>query len=190
MRLFQREFQYDFKHWFQNGVGYGLIGSFMLMAGAAVAEVNISLPKGVLPVMDRVAPSLVLNDIDNNRFDLAEHKGQWVFVHFWASWCGPCRREIPAIQRMVEKLEGDRLAMAIVNTAEDEDTVFTFLGVLAPDLVPLLDKDGLVTEEWKPRGLPSTYLVDPEGVIRYQVLGGQAWDEEDHLTFFKTLITR
>lgn len=58
-------------------------------------------------------------------------------------------------------------------TAESEDAVFTFLDALAPDLIPLLDRGGSVTEAWKTRGLPSTYLVDPEGMIRYQVLGGR-----------------
>ncbi|MBL1276769.1 MAG: TlpA family protein disulfide reductase [Ectothiorhodospiraceae bacterium] len=140
-------------------------------------------PKGVLTVKQRRAPALILPDIDGDPFDLAALKGQWVFVHFWASWCGPCRREIPAIQRMVEKFPEGRLGMAIVNTAEDEDTVFTFLGVLAPDLLPLMDHDGQATERWKPRGLPSTYLVDPSGMIRYQVLGGQAWDEDAYMTF-------
>ena len=177
---------------------YGLMAIFILVSGMVVAGENspkapsvsaatITPPKGVLPVADRVAPPLVLDDIDGNRFDLVDRKGQWVFVHFWASWCGPCRREIPAIQRMTEKMQNDRLALAIVNTAESEDTVFTFLGVLAPDLVPLMDRDGLVTEAWQPRGLPSTYLVDPDGVIRFQVLGGQAWDGNDYQAFLNAI---
>jgi hypothetical protein len=88
---------------------------------------------------------------------------------------------------MAEKLAGNTLQLAIVNTAESEDTVFTFLGVLAPDLVPLLDRDGLTTEQWQPRGLPSTYLVDPHGRIRYQALGGRPWDETVYLKFLSTL---
>lgn len=177
---------------------YGFMGILIFASGWVMASENLSKissvsvskiarPKGVLPVIDRLAPPLVLNDIDGHRFDLADRKGEWVFVHFWASWCGPCRREIPAIQRMVEKMQNDRLALAIVNTAESEDTVFTFLGALAPDLNPLMDHDGLVTEAWQPRGLPSTYLVGPDGVIRFQVLGGQAWDDDEYLTFLNAL---
>lgn len=176
----------------------GLFCLLMLMSGCLLAAgspspelgaswATITPPKGVLPVADRIAPPLVLEDIEGHRFDLSDRKGQWVFVHFWASWCRPCQREIPAIQRMVEKRQDDRLALAIVNTAESEDTVFTFLGVLAPDLVPLMDRDGMVTEAWQPRGLPSTYLVDPDGVIRFQVLGGQAWDEDEYLKFLTAI---
>lgn len=180
---------------------HGLIGVFLLMGGLVLADDNssttpttststvttITPPQGVLRVTNRVAPPLVLDDIDGQKFDLADQKGRWVFVHFWASWCGPCRREIPAIQGMVEKMRDDRLALAIVNTAESEDTVFTFLGMLAPDLVPLMDRDGLATEAWQPRGLPSTYLVDPAGVIRFQVLGGQAWDGDAYMAFLNAI---
>jgi thiol-disulfide isomerase/thioredoxin len=159
-----------------------LLGSI----GSSLAAES-QLPKGIVTIEERPAPTLRLNDIDGNAFDLAELKGRWVFVHFWASWCGPCRREMPAIQRMVEKLGDAAPAMAVINTAENEDTVFSFLGVLAPDLVPLMDRDGLATEDWQPRGLPSTYLVDPQGVIRFQALGGRPWDETPYLKFLRSL---
>ncbi len=161
-----------------------LTGLLLLALAPATAA---PLPKGVIAVTPRPAPDFTLQDLDGGRFSLAAQRGRWVFVHFWASWCGPCRREIPAIQRLVEKMQGEPLAMAMVNTAEDEDTVFDFLGVLAPDIVPLLDRDGQVTEQWQPRGLPSTYLVDPQGMIRYRVIGGQPWDEPPYIDFLKAL---
>jgi thiol-disulfide isomerase/thioredoxin len=165
----------------------------LFMSGSVLAAPVLSSaptgspPNGVLPLAARPAPSMVLKDIDGNRFDLAQAKGRWVFVHFWASWCGPCRREIPAIQRMIEKFPESPFELAIVNTAENEDTVFTFLGVLAPDIVPLLDSDGVVTEAWQPRGLPSTYLVDPAGNIRFQALGGRPWDTAPYVKFLQSL---
>jgi hypothetical protein len=94
---------------------------------------------------------------------------------------------MPAIQRMAEEMKDTPLVLAIINTAEDDDTVWNFLGIHAPDLTPLMDRDGLATEAWQPRGLPSTYLVDPEGVIRYQALGGRPWDEAAYLDFLKAL---
>jgi hypothetical protein len=75
----------------------------------------------------------------------------------------------------------------LVNTAEDEDTLFTFLAATAPGLRSLMDRDGLVTEAWEPRGLPATYLVDPEGRLRYQALGGRPWDEAVYLEFLRGL---
>lgn len=164
----------------------GLVFSMLWAATLATASEPVP-PKGIITLTERAAPVLKLTDMDGNPFDLADHKGQWVFVHFWASWCGPCVREMPAIQRMAKKMADSSWALAIINTAEDEDAVFGFLGIHAPDLVPLMDRDGLATEAWQPRGLPSTYLVDPEGRIRYQALGGRPWDEAVYLDFLKAL---
>jgi thiol-disulfide isomerase/thioredoxin len=146
------------------------------------------LPRGIITVDDRDAPDLVLNDMDGNTFDLSIMRGKWVFAHFWASWCGPCRREMPTIQAIEEEFRDSGLAIVLINTSEDEDTVFNFLGIVAPDMNTLLDSDGKVTEQWQPRGLPSTYFVDPEGKLRYVALGGRPWDKGEYLGFLKSLI--
>jgi thiol-disulfide isomerase/thioredoxin len=101
--------------------------------------------------------------------------------------CGPCRKEIPTIQAIVNKFADSHLDIAIVNTAESEDTVFNFLGLLAPDINTLMDEDGLVTEKWQPRGLPATFFVDPKGKIRYLALGGRPWDQAEYFQFLKQL---
>ena len=148
----------------------------------------ITLPKGILKLSPYPAPRMTLDDLDGETYTLKEDKGSWVFVHFWASWCGPCREEMPAIQNMMSTLQGEGLKIAMINTAEDEDTVFSFLSVYAPDIRPLMDRDGQVTEKWRPRGLPATYLVDPNGQVRYQALGGRAWDSLPYITFLRSLL--
>lgn len=168
-----------------------MMGLVLLVLSSSnyASELNTkTLPKGILPVVDRVAPPLVLADSDGKEFNLGNEKGHWVFVHFWASWCGPCRREIPAIQKLLETNKNKSLVFAIVNTAESEDTIFNFLGILAPDIESLMDRDGLVTEAWRLRGLPSTYLVDPNGLIRYQALGGRPWDGAEYMRFLDGLL--
>lgn len=146
------------------------------------------LPRGIITVDGRDAPALVLNDINGDTFDLSTMRGKWVFTHFWASWCGPCRREMPTIQAIAEEFKDSGLAIVLINTSEDEVTVFEFLGIVAPDMNTLLDSDGKVTEQWQPRGLPSTYFVDPEGKLRYIALGGRPWDKGEYLSFLKSLI--
>jgi len=160
---------------------YGLLLCFTAAAPAG------SLPTGIMPVNGIKAPALQLEDIDGERYDLSTTAGHWRFVHFWASWCGPCRREMPDIQAMLPLIEDTGIEVVLVNTAETEDEVFTFLGIVAPDLVPLMDTDGLVTEVWQPRGLPATYLVDPGGRIRYQALGGREWAKPDYIKFLRSL---
>jgi len=153
----------------------------------AVTTAADALPAGVMRVDGAPAPALRLSDLDGAPYDLADTQGHWRFVHFWASWCGPCRREMPSIQQMAKRLGDTELEIVLVNTAETEDEVFAFLAAVAPDLMPLLDSDGLVTEAWQPRGLPATFLVDPQDRIRYQALGGRGWEQPAYINFLRNL---
>jgi len=76
----------------------------------------------------------------------------------------------------------------MVNTAEDEDTIFEFLAAIDVELNSLMDVDGLVTEVWKPRGLPTTFLISPKGEIRYQAIGGRDWGKSEYINFIRQLI--
>ena len=159
----------------------------LLLLHATPGATAESLPAGIMRVNDITASELKLDNIDGEAYDLATTGGHWRFVHFWASWCGPCRREMPSIHRMTTLLEDSDIEFVIVNTAETEDEVFTFLGIVAPDLVPLMDGDGRVTQVWQPRGLPSTFLVGPAGKIQYQALGGREWDQPAYIEFLRAL---
>lgn len=166
--------------------GHVLIG--LCIASAAIAVEPATLPEGIIRLEPYPAPRLELEDLDGVAYDIEEDRGSVVFVHFWASWCGPCREEMPAVQRMWNELEKEGLKIALINTAEDEDTLFSFLAAHAPDIRPLTDADGQVTEAWKPRGLPATYLVDKQGQVRYQALGGRPWDQSAYMQFLRTLL--
>ncbi len=159
--------------------------SFTSMAKDSLPEP----PKGIIKLVPYPAPVIKLKDIDGLAFSLSETKKHWVFIHFWASWCGPCKKEMPTIQKMWNILEKEGLKMAFINTAEDENTVFSFLSIYAPDMRALMDSDGQVTEKWQPRGLPATYLVDPTGMVRYQALGGRPWETKTYLEFLRRLLT-
>lgn len=167
-------------------VGWCLVLGVVLWVGPTVAQVE--RPVGIIPHDATPAPALRLSDMDGQEYDLGASRGRWVFVHFWATWCVPCRYEIPAIQRMAERLQGTPLEIVLVNTAETEDQVFSFLGAVAPDLLgTLMDRDGAVTARWQPRGLPTTFLVDPDGIVRFVALGDRPWDTEPYLEFLEGL---
>jgi thiol-disulfide isomerase/thioredoxin len=144
------------------------------------------LPEGLIALDGRPAPALKLADLDGQVTDLAALRGRWAMVHFWASWCVPCRRELPAIAAMA-RTKPETLALVMVNTAETDDEVFAFLTAVAPELTTLLDRDGQVTERWQPRGLPSTFFVDPQGRLRYLTLGGRPWDSPAYQRFLAGL---
>jgi len=151
-------------------------------------QVSAALPPGLIKLDGRDAPALKLKSMDEENYDLKQSKGRWVFVHFWAAWCGPCRREMPKIQALYSKFDQQTLEIILINTAESDDTVFGFLGAVAPDIDPLMDRDGLVTEVWQPRGLPATFFVDPSGKLQYLALGGRDWTKAEYMQFLNNLV--
>ena len=72
-------------------------------------------PKGIIKITPRMAPPLSLENMDGNKFTLSTKNRRWAFVHFWASWCGPCRREMPTIQSLIQDMSKDNIDFFIVN---------------------------------------------------------------------------
>ncbi|NOQ88338.1 MAG: redoxin domain-containing protein [Gammaproteobacteria bacterium] len=151
---------------------------------------DTKVPFGIRNYDIGTAQNFTLDDIDGEKFELNNSKGHWVFLHFWASWCGPCREEMPTIQKLANSMQGENFQIVMINTAEDEDTIFEFLAAIDVELNSLMDVDGLVTEVWKPRGLPTTFLINPDGEIKYQAIGGREWEKPEYINFLKQLINR
>ncbi len=149
---------------------------------------EVKPPFGIRHYNIGTAYNFSLNDIDGEKFTLDSTKGQWVFLHFWASWCGPCREEMPTIQKLADTMQGEKFKIVMINTAEDEDTIFEFLSTINVEVNSLMDIDGLVTDAWKPRGLPTTFLINPEGKVKYQAIGGREWNKPVYIDFIKQLI--
>jgi thiol-disulfide isomerase/thioredoxin len=163
-----------------------LLAVLSCVAAPTLAD-DIQPPFGIRHYDKGLAPDFSLQDMDGDTFELKSARGHWVFLHFWASWCGPCKKEMPAVQRLADSMQ-DQLQIVMINTAEDEDTIFTFLAAINVSLNSLLDRDGLVTEVWKPRGLPTTFLINPKGEIKYQAIGGRDWDKAEYVDFIRQLI--
>jgi len=160
----------------------GVFSNLSLSAG------NSNVPFGIRHYDIGSAQNFALNDVDGEKYELNHSKGNWVFLHFWASWCGPCREEMPAIQQLADKMKGEKFQIIMINTAEDEDTVFEFLASINVELNSLLDVDGQVTEVWEPRGLPTSFLINPEGKVKYQAIGGREWGSPVYISFLKNIL--
>lgn len=163
----------------------------IFFAEAAIANNtanDIKVPFGIRHYDIGTAQDFSLDDIDGEKFEFSNSKGHWVFLHFWASWCGPCREEMPTIQKLANVMQAEKFQIVMINTAEDEDTIFEFLAAIDVELNSLLDVDGLVTEVWKPRGLPTTFLINPQGEVKYQAIGGREWHKGEYVQFIRRLI--
>ncbi len=107
---------------------------------------------------------------------LSDLRGKIVIVNWWATWCGPCRAEMPALQR-VARGNGEIVVLA-VDLQEDQDQVATFFERLElRDLVPIIDPNGETARRYAISALPDTFFIDAQGVIRHLELGGPMDDE-------------
>lgn len=124
------------------------------------------------------APQFTLEDVDGKQHRLADLRGKVVVVNFWATWCPPCRREMPSLERLSQILKDDVTVIA-VNVAEEVDTVFSYTGTLdvSPTFPILFDRDSRVLKAYPVRGLPTTFIVDRQGRIAYRAVGGREFDD-------------
>jgi cytochrome c biogenesis protein CcmG, thiol:disulfide interchange protein DsbE len=125
------------------------------------------------------APALELSDLDGRMHRLADYRGQAVLVNFWATWCVPCREEMPSIERLRSSLEGRRFVVLAVNLAEPEARIRRFLEAVPVGFPILLDREARAAKTWRARLLPATYVVGPDGAIRYRHLGELDWSKPE-----------
>lgn len=136
------------------------------------------------------APAFVLKDMDDNSYSFADYSGKVVLLNFWATWCPPCRREMPSMQRLHQKLNSGTFAVVAINQMETPDHVFAFTGQLAvdPSFPILFDPDSNTANAYKVKGLPTTYLIDKHGMVRYRAIGGREFDHPDVIKLIQQLI--
>lgn len=126
---------------------------------------------GPAPIVGRRAPDFTLPTLEGPQLTLSSLIGRPVVVNFFATWCVPCRQELPAFQTIATKYTERKLAFVLVDVQEDPDDVAVFLGDLRVDLPTTVDATGEVVKTYRVRGLPSTFFVDRDGVIRLAQLG-------------------
>lgn len=124
------------------------------------------------------APALALSDLQGKRHRLEDYRGKVVLVNFWATWCAPCREEMPSIGRLKSALAGRPFEVLAVNLAEPEARIRAFIAQVPMAFPVLLDHDMNVAKAWGARALPATYIIGPDGRIRYHYRGELDWSKE------------
>jgi peroxiredoxin len=140
------------------------------------------------PASGAPAPALALSDIEGRAHNLAAYRGKVVLINFWATWCEPCRQEMPSIQRLRDKLSGKPFVVLAVNMDEPEARVRQFLSKTPLDLPILMDPNKVVTKQWAVRVLPVTFIIGTDGRIRYRLVGDLDWSSDTVLGVISQLI--
>ena len=127
------------------------------------------------------APDFTLVDLDEQTHKLSDYRGKVVMLNFWATWCPPCRREIPSMESIYQDLGKSGFVVLAVNEYEDSEHVFAYMGQLSvlPNFPVLMDTESTVAQDYKVKGLPTTVLIDKQGRIVYRAVGGRDFDHEE-----------
>jgi peroxiredoxin len=153
------------------GLGLGLLTG---PARAALPEPPLThVMAAVNP--PRPAPDFGLPDTDGKLHTLSDYRGKVVLLNFWATWCPPCRHEMPSMQTLFQELKDKPFQVLACDQQEDGDTVFSFTGLLNPEptFPILMDSKSSVSKKYGVPGLPTSFLIDKKGNIAYRAVGGR-----------------
>jgi thiol-disulfide isomerase/thioredoxin len=137
---------------------------------------------------DSLEMNFSLADLKDTTRTLDDFRGKVVAVNFWASWCPPCIKEMPSMQRLQTKLDDGSFVMLPVNVGEKKYKVWKFVKLINFTLPVLLDTDSKTFNAWDASVLPTSFLLDKEGRVRYRVQGDLEWDSEEVVAVIEELI--
>ncbi|HUQ73290.1 MAG TPA: TlpA disulfide reductase family protein [Burkholderiales bacterium] len=149
-----------------------LVAALLLAASFAASAAELK------PWPGGPTPALELDDMAGQTHRLADYRGKVVLVNFWATWCEPCRAEMPSMDGLRRSLQGKPFEVLAVNLAEPLSRIENFLGAVPLGFPLLRDRDGAVAKLWKARLLPASFLVGRDGRIRYVAYGELDWTSQ------------
>ena len=120
---------------------------------------------------EKTAPDFHLKNLDGQMVSLSEFRGKPVLINFWASWCQPCREEMPYLQQVYDEWTGKGLVFLAIDIGETPATINKFFADNNLSLPVLLDTDKQVGQEYGITGIPETFLIDKNGIIRKKQVG-------------------
>jgi thiol-disulfide isomerase/thioredoxin len=159
-----------------------LIGTALVGFGSAAAAPSDPFATGA------AAPGFQLESAAGKTVNLADFKGQVVLLNFWASWCGPCRKEMPILEQLQKQYKSKGFTMVGVNVEPNSTDAINWLKSTPVSFPILFDKDSSVSKLYRVEGMPNTVIVDRNGKVRYVHRGYKPGEENEYLDQIRTLI--
>jgi DsbE subfamily thiol:disulfide oxidoreductase len=140
------------------------------------ASINYKVIPNLEEVKDHpAAPDFTLVNPDNKKISLKDFRGKLVFLNFWASWCAPCRDEMPAMERLFQEFKDKGFVILAVSVKDSRTEALAFVKELKLSYPIALDPEGKVGQDYGAWGLPATYLIDAKGIILARAWGPADW---------------
>lgn len=134
------------------------------------------------------APDFTLKSNSGKNIKLSEHRGEVVLLNFWASWCGPCRQEMPLLEQLHERYSSYGFTVMGVNVEEDSSKAKKMLRDVPVSFPVLFDTQNKASKSYKVSAMPSTVMIDRDGNMRYLHKGYKSGDEQEYAKWIKKLI--
>ncbi|UCB44943.1 MAG: TlpA family protein disulfide reductase [Spirochaetota bacterium] len=144
---------------------------------------------GVIRIDPLEAPDFTLKSLDENDTSLSDFKGKVVFLNFWATWCGPCRAEVKDIDKLYETLKDEDFTVMAVDMQESKKSVTSFMSKYDVDFPVYLDKTGNVTSQYGVTFIPTTYIINPEGMVVGWAVGPRQWASMESINLMRSLMS-
>ena len=160
----------------------------MLSAAVATALLSAAAAAGSGATASGPAPAFTLEARGGSKISLTQYKGQVVMLNFWASWCGPCRQEMPLLENIYKKYNKLGFTLIGVNVEPDSKDAEGFLKQTPVSFPVIYDKDSTVSKAYDVQGMPSTVIIDRKGNIRVLHRGYKPGDENEYLDSIRSLV--
>ncbi len=163
----------------------GYIGSRVSRNGTAGAGTRKS---GQTAAENEVAPDFSLMTVNKRTVRLSDYRGKIVFLNFWATWCPPCRMELPSMEKLAERFKGKPFVILAVNVDEsDPGNVEAFVRQMGLTFPVLID-DGSISARYRVNSIPTTFIIKKNGVIYSIISGARPWNEQSYVNAIDKLV--
>lgn len=168
-----------------------IVGSIVLILGTVLFAATRFLGDELFPVtVGSTSPDFQAVALDGAPVTMADYRGEWVLLNIWATWCAPCRTEMPSIQRLHERFVGSGLRVVAISVDAPGATaaIRSFREELGLTFDIVHDATNTVQKAYQSTGVPETFLIDPQGTIRKKVIGDTDWFSPANQTLVAALI--
>lgn len=142
-------------------------------------------PRKDVAEIGKPAPQFTLVDTKGKSWNLAELKGKVVFLNFWATWCPPCREEMPSMQTVHTLMQEDSFVMLAVLNNDDPALADAMAAKIGATFPILIDPNNSVAQAYGLTGVPETYIIDKQGVVREKFLGAVKWNSIENVQMLR-----
>ena len=162
----------------------------LLLGKAAIAAQDLFEAMGMAKLPEQAAPDFTLSNVGEQQVSLRQYRGKVVLLNFWATWCIPCREEMPGLEQLHQTFQQQDLVILAINLKEGAEQVKAFFQKRTLSFPALLDQNGAVFRDYSVAGMPTTYLIGRDGRLLARSVGGRDWTRAEAQALIRDLVKK